>query len=115
MKRDPNKEYTMRVFRELCAKAIGRVPEGAKDETADWETRREWALKQLLHEVQRYVDSTSIVLGVGEIPEWQWLEVQIIHCLFFSWSIQVSRIETVTDAINDFVTDAVGAEPAERT
>lgn len=84
------------------------MPEDAKDENLNWEIRREWALKQLLHDVKKYVNATSEKQGLGKIPEWQKLYLQIIHVLFFDWSIQVSKPETVIDVINSFVQNAVG-------
>jgi hypothetical protein len=36
---------------------------------------------------------------------------EIIHILFFDWSIQVSKPETVIEVINDFVRNAVDEKP----
>lgn len=110
-RKDTDKEYNIRAFRELCDAALGRLPEGAKDENADWEIRREWALKQLLHEVKRHSNSTWEKQGLGEILEWQRLRHQIVHILFSDWSIKVTQPEIVLDIIDNFVKNAVGEKP----
>jgi hypothetical protein len=113
MGKDVNKEYTINTFRQLCSEAVERLPERAKDESVEWPVRREWALRQLLHEVQRYVNSTGEIQGLPELEEWQRLRVQIRHCLFHSWSITGSKPETVDAVIDDFIQEAVGEASSE--
>jgi hypothetical protein len=105
MARDPNKEYSVDAFRKLCEETVQNLPERAKDESVDWEERHELMLEQLLAKVHRYANSSSVKLGMQEMPRSLYLEEQIIHVLEFDWSLSYFKKRAI---IHECVERAIG-------
>jgi hypothetical protein len=110
MPRNPDNEYSIAALRKQIDVALANLPVKAKDETADLETRREWALKQLLHTLELYTGSKSAML-VGNVPEGltpsQEVEVAIYFFLMHEWSIK----RDVRPIIAEYIERAISKKP----
>ena len=102
--RDPNKKYTTDAFKQLCEQTLQNLPEKVNDKSVSKEKRHELALEQLLNNVQKYANTSSIKLGLPDMPKTSYLETQIIHVLEHDWSLSNFNNKAV---IHNFVTEAL--------
>lgn len=110
MAKNPNNEYSIAALKEQVEVALVNLPIQVKDETANWEIRREWALKQLLHTLELYT-GTKTAMIVGDVPEGltpsQEVEVAIYFYLMHEWSIR----RDIRPIVAEFVERAIGKKP----
>lgn len=102
MAKNPNNEYSITALKKQVDVALAALPDKAKDENADWETRREWALRQLLYTLELYTGTTT-AMTVDNMPDGlspsQQAEVRIYFYLLAEWSLRTGYKPIIAEYI----------------
>ncbi len=111
MPKNPNNEYSKDALRKQIDVALANLPVQANDETVDWETRREWALKQLRHTLELYTGTTSVMIDDDRVQQSltpsQREENAIYFFLEHEWSLSTGK----RPIFEDFIERAIGKQP----